>query len=87
MQGTHGDAVVIGVSDHLVLDLLPTFEGFVYKDLRGVSEGRHYQGDEFFSVVGKSGAQTAESERRANQDGESQALCSSNRLEEKFKVT
>lgn len=30
---TYGDAVVIGVSNHLVLDLLPAFQRFVHQHL------------------------------------------------------
>ena len=36
---THSDTVVVGIADHLVLDLLPAFQGFVHQHLGGVGEG------------------------------------------------
>lgn len=80
---SYSDTVVVGVPDHLVLNLLPAFEGFVHQDLRGVCEGRRNQRNEFFSVVSEARAQTAERERRTDQDGVSQTFSSRQRLQEK----
>lgn len=36
---THSDTVIVGIPNHLVLNLLPAFQGFVHQYLGGVCKG------------------------------------------------
>ena len=55
-----GDAVVIAVAHHLVLNLLPAAQGLLDQHLRGEGEGLAGDGLELLLVFAESGAQAAQ---------------------------
>mmetsp|Transcript_26885 Transcript_26885/g.61267 ORF Transcript_26885/g.61267 Transcript_26885/m.61267 type:complete len:685 (+) Transcript_26885:1043-3097(+) len=60
------DAVVVGVTDHLVLKLLPTLQALVDNDLWAVHQGGLHQSPQLRVVVGKAAAQATQGESRAH---------------------
>lgn len=71
---TNRDTVVVGVPDHLILNLLPALERLVYQDLGGVSKGLGDKGGELLAVVGEARAQSSQGESRAYQHRIAQPL-------------
>lgn len=65
----HGDAVVVGIADHLVFDLLPALERLLDKDLRGEGQGASGHVSELFLVVGEAGAETTQGIGSSDNDG------------------
>ena len=63
-----GDAVVIAVAHNLVFNLLPTLEGFFYKDLRRVCESAGSQFLQFLVICAEAGAKATQGVRRPYND-------------------
>lgn len=64
-----GDAVVVCVTDNLVLELLPALEGLFDEDLGREGEGSRGHVSELFLVVGKAGAETTQGVGCTDNDG------------------
>ena len=50
---THRDTVAIGVSHHLILNLLPSFKGLVYQHLAGMGKSWGHKSRQLLFVRGK----------------------------------
>ena len=72
MALAHRDAVVVGVPDHLVLDLLPALERLVNDHLAGVRERGLGQLRQLPVAVCEAGAETAQGVGRPHQHGVAQ---------------
>ena len=66
----NGEATVVGVSDALELNFLPSLQRLLHKNLRGKREGTLSQFHEGFFVGTDTTSQTAQCVSRANHDGE-----------------
>jgi len=62
----HGDAVVINVTDHLVLDFLPPLEGFLNENLGRNCEGLLAELQQFLLIVAKARAKPAKGKSRTH---------------------
>ncbi|KAI6760251.1 hypothetical protein HG531_013452 [Fusarium graminearum] len=70
----HGDTVVVGVTNDLVLKFLPALERLLDKDLRREGERSSGHVAELLLVVGETGTKTAESISSSDNDGVSDSL-------------
>lgn len=80
---THGDAVVVGISNNLILDLLPAFEWFVHQDLWCVCECWCHQRNKLLAVVGEAWTQSSKSECWTDQNRVAQTFCGRDSLQQR----
>ena len=77
---TYRDAVVICISDHLILYFFPSFQGLVKINLLGMSKSCCDKRDKFFFVFRKPWAKTSQCKGCTHQHWIAKTLCSSNSL-------
>ena len=64
----YGDAIVISVAYHLVLDFFPAFERFFDKHLRGKGQSFLRQSPQFFGIIAKSATKASQGVCRTHYD-------------------
>ena len=66
---TNSNAVVLRITDNLVLDFLPALHGAFHENLGGEGKGGGSKLAEFVVIVGETGTETAEGKSGTDDDG------------------
>ena len=80
LHAGHGEAVVVGIADYFELNLFPTLQRLFYQYLRSKSESTLCQLHESLFVGTDTATQSTQSISRANHDGETNLVCSCQRV-------